>query len=880
MRSALLLVVMLIGCLTPTGATGATVDDHRLGPLQRIDAAVSRGEISFSRGAAQKLWFLFDRRRVDPAWGVEGEPPAKCGTPVIAELQRQRERLDAETRDLLARLTEGPEATAAIATHQTARFEIEYQTSGPDAPPQADVAPANGVPDFVEWVGAACEQAWAVEVDQLGYRAPDVGHGANARYPVSFQAQNAYGYTIVVNGERTRMVLHPNYEGFPFNDDPEGDVIGALRVTVAHELKHAIQRRYTPWDEGQWLELDATWVEEIVFDSVNDYVHFIRGANSPFTAPQTSLLAGGAGSYEDCNWQLYLTATLGLGHMRAFWERRAAIPSEPAIVTYEHNLTASGTSLGAAWGEYVAWNFASGQRAGPGFGYEEASLYPTVPPSFVHDQLPVPWTSSTVAGLAARAHLIPNPDATLGGTPEFSFSGAPGIAWRVSVVFRTRAGVVARAVVPVTSGAGTLLLQSLDWAELDWAAMVIGNPTPAPLAAMYSFSARAVAPVTITHSRLPDSAESPLPFAVRARVVSGTETLAPASVSLVYRSGAGPPTHLPMAPTGAPDEYRADIPFHVAGSILEYRVEAASVTGALAGSPSIPGAFHAFQVLNVYEPFEVAGEWTVGAPGDAATSGQWAVATPLGTIAAPDADATRPPGSACFVTGNGVFGGSAGAADVDDGRTTLLSPVYRFYQGPLAQATARYQRWYSNHIGARPDDSWRVDVSNDGGTNWIPLENVTQGENAWIPVEVDLVALFGTPQQVQFRFVAEDAGVPSLVEAALDDFAILAPPLEQVGIPAATAGRGIGAPFPNPSRGRARVRFETSTATRATAAVLDLQGRRVRRLSAADAWIPAGGATFEWDGRAEDDCEAPAGLYWIEVRVAEARFRTRLVRLR
>ena len=847
--------------------------------LDRIDAAVSRGQLGPSEAARQRLYYLFDRRRMAPEWRASDDPPARCGTSVLADLIRDRDRLDAETRGLLDAVLARTQAPGT-STYTTAHFRVEYATSGPDAPLAVDVAPPNGIPDFVEQTGAACELAWAVEVGQLGYTAPAIANGQSARYAVSYQAQNSYGYTIVVSGQQTRMVLHPSYAGFPFNDDPDGDALGALRVTVAHELKHAIQRMYSLWTEGNWLELDAVWIEDVVFDDVNDYLNLIRGPGSPFTAPQQSLIPAGGGSYEDCNWETYQAERFGNDHLRRFWERRRSFPSEPVDFTYEQNFIASGTDFTQAWGEYVAWNFASGEHAAPGFGYEEAATYPTTPATFYHDALPVPPISSPVNGSAAGAHLISNPDATLGGTPEFTFAGAPGNLWQVSILVRHRAGGLSRVPMALSSGAATMQLAGLDWADIEWAALVVGNPTPVNPAISYTFSARAIAPVLISHARLWDRAEGPAPTPVRAHVSSGTAILDPSSVSLTYRVNGGAPDVLAMTPTGLPDEYGASLPALVAGALVEYRIEARSVSGALARSPSIPGEDHAFEVVSVFEPFETEGAWTVGDAGDDAVTGVWERAVPRGTVSAPYLDATSPPGSACYVTQNGS-GGTAGEADVDLGKTTLRSPVFGFYTGgPFARAEARYRRWYSNHVGGRPDDVWRVDASNDGGVSWTNVETVAMGENAWVQVTVDLLALFGAaPAHVQFRFVAEDVGVGSLVEAAVDDFEILGLPQNPVSVPDENlSDLALGPPLPNPSRAGVRLRLSLPRSAEATATVRDLQGRLVRRL-APGTQRPAGVSWIEWDGRASSGLAAPAGLYWLEVRVGAEVLRRKLVRV-
>lgn len=53
--------------------------------------------------------------------------------------------------------------------------------------------------------------------------------------------------------------------------------INALKVTLAHEFGHAVQLlSYGLWDEDIWFyEMTSIWLEEAVFDDVNDYYAYI-----------------------------------------------------------------------------------------------------------------------------------------------------------------------------------------------------------------------------------------------------------------------------------------------------------------------------------------------------------------------------------------------------------------------------------------------------------------------------------------------------------------------------------------------------------------------------------------------------------------------------
>jgi hypothetical protein len=163
--------------------------------------------------------------------------------------------------------------------------------------------------------------------------------------------------------------------------------------------------------------------------------------------------------------------------------------------------------------------------------------------------------------------------------------------------------------------------------------------------------------------------------------------------------------------------------------------------------------------------------WTAGVPGDTATTGLWVRGAPIGTTSSgqqanPGTDATPDPGTQAFITGNG--GGSGGNDDVDDGKTTLLSPIFDL--SGTGTAVLSYARWYADLSVA--DDSFEIDLSNDGGQNWTSVESVTGVQNSWTTVEVFVEDVLPQTDEMQLRFTAEDDPNNSLVEAGVDDVTV------------------------------------------------------------------------------------------------------------
>jgi hypothetical protein len=127
----------------------------------------------------------------------------------------------------------------------------------------------------------------------------------------------------------------------------------------------------------------------------------------------------------------------------------------------------------------------------------------------------------------------------------------------------------------------------------------------------------------------------------------------------------------------------------------------------------------------------------------------------------------------CWVTDYRA-GSSAGDYDVDGGKTSLLSPIFNL--SGYTQATISYWRWYSNCAGAAPGaDVFTVYISSNNGSTWSTLETVgPTGDGTcggWYYHEYNVPPGMLT-SLVKLRFVAEDAGSGSLIEAAIDDFKI------------------------------------------------------------------------------------------------------------
>ena len=278
---------------------------------------------------------------------------------------------------------------------------------------------------------------------------------------------------------------------------------------------------------------------------------------------------------------------------------------------------------------------------------------------------------------------------------------------------------------------------------------------------------------------LPTRVDSETETAVRVDIVPVNGEMEPGSGKLFTRIGtSGPFTESSLVPLGG-DAYEGTLPAAPCESVIQYYFQVETTDNVILTSPpDAPNTLYETDVIDVVIFFEDDMEtdqgWTVGWAGDDATTGIWNRMDPEGTAAQPENDHTPAPGTDCYVTDG--RGGSLGAYDVDDGRTTLVTPIFDLTEAE--DPVIGYWRWYSNHAGSDPyNDIFEVDISDDDGSSWVNAETVgpsgPETSGGWFYHEFHVADFVDPTSQVRVRFVASDENAGSIVEAAVDDFLVL-----------------------------------------------------------------------------------------------------------
>ena len=375
-----------------------------------LTRALAAGELSEAQYALERARALFRLDGVRARYGTVRTPGPRDATLVLRDLVVRLQLLSpaerAAARRLLARPTDNPDpggttyAAAEAAPYCTTNGCIHYVASTTDAPDPVD-ANVNGLPDYVEAVGAEFEVVWAKEVVAYGYRPPksdlnSTNHGPDGRidvYIADIGADRLYGYCTTDDPNASPAYAFGDVSAYCVVDDDfspsqfrgAASGIAALQVTLAHEFAHAIQYAYDgleDWlavrghghvDGGRGLRRRQRQLPVPVRParSLSPTSH----STSSTTTPEARRLASSTATFI---FFRYLSERLhDPSIVRRIWERADRSPTGPndySIQAIDNALrSVAGIGFSDAFGAFAAVN------AFPASFYEEGGAYPTPP---------------------------------------------------------------------------------------------------------------------------------------------------------------------------------------------------------------------------------------------------------------------------------------------------------------------------------------------------------------------------------------------------------------------------------------------------------------------------------------------------------------------
>jgi hypothetical protein len=382
-------------------------------------------------------------------------------------------RVISEVESLLQKAFQGISITSDSVYEymsQSGRFRFEYTLTGDHAVPLDDTT-ESGVPDYVEMAAIYADSSWNYLVGTLGF--PDPVRPSSP-YLIRFVDFNFYGRTNST-GNTTFIEVHSNFNGFPPNLDPDGHQLGALKATIAHELKHAIQYVTNRWlgDAGtrNWLELDATMTEDVVFSTVKDYLNYLPSSASVFRGAHNGI----PGSYWQATFGLYYHQRFGPEFWVRTWDEIRRNNNLQMFNAMRNALEFYDADFATEFFMNMAWHMAAGSRSRPDFGFTSRELYPDVNLSSGSGPLPAFGSTTNFNKYSARFYEI-TPQSSLTGNPVAGLLRAYPSQSIGSVAFLHDGSVrttFAGHISAVQDFTG--FVQETDWSEIERFGLVVVN---------------------------------------------------------------------------------------------------------------------------------------------------------------------------------------------------------------------------------------------------------------------------------------------------------------------------------------------------------------------------------------------------------------------
>jgi hypothetical protein len=346
---------------------------------------------------------------------VRAVPDSKCGL-----LARLRET-GAISPEKASWLKPTPVFSAASQAERTiGAFRFHYDSTGTGAAAMLNGAGAR-IPgtheEYVDSAGAIFNAVLNYETSALGYASPIQPPGGVYDVTIT-SAYPYYGWTT--RGERIGATTPARYTSTIVVDQDYQEFytsgLGGLRVTAAHEFFHAIQfGSYGYWAGDEYfMEMTSTWMEDVVYDDVNDYYQYLRGPaggggftpRGQFAHPDSSFSAtDGLLEYSRSVFGLFVQKAYSADVIRRAWE---LMPEGVAMHALDLALGERGSSLREAILLWSVWNATTGPEADTSAYYPEGRAYPRIVTAPVIDYTPPSRTISGTIGTTSAFYYPVN----------------------------------------------------------------------------------------------------------------------------------------------------------------------------------------------------------------------------------------------------------------------------------------------------------------------------------------------------------------------------------------------------------------------------------------------------------------------------------------
>ena len=288
-----------------------------------------------------------------------GETSTRMITPLLIEAKRAYASLKSEDKAFIDALLKRPTDTTHVVDGVKMYLPAPVLTFEPDATTYPNIGgkfkfwyvthateDAGGHTHTttlakVKEMAAAFDNVYKEEIGTMGYSVPPSDTGSPSEggdkkfdiYLLNTGSMSIYGYVspdaVAAGGDGnewySHMVMDNDFKEFV---TPTMDALSAMKVTAAHEYHHAIQMGINTHADTWYMEATSTWMEEKVYDDVNDNRQYI---DSVMLHPEVSLDNPTSHWYGTWIFNEYLSTRWDNNIVKDVWDKLDNVGNDNAL---------------------------------------------------------------------------------------------------------------------------------------------------------------------------------------------------------------------------------------------------------------------------------------------------------------------------------------------------------------------------------------------------------------------------------------------------------------------------------------------------------------------------------------------------------------------
>jgi len=369
-----------------------------------IEKSYNSGDIDHETYVIESLKAFFAPTEVDKEFRSKGygESSTRMITPLLVEAKKIYPSLKTNDKEFVDALLKRPtdtthevdgvkmylpepvevfEPTKAEYPHIGGKFKFWYVTH---AKSDAGGNVHTTTLAKVKAMAATFDNVYAQEVGTMKFDAPphDTGskeEGGDTKFDVYLMntgKKGIYGFVapedLASSGDENErysyMVMDNDFKEFAPTTPDE-----AMKVTAAHEYHHAIQMGINANADTWYMEATSTWMEEKVYDDINDNRQYIKNV---MEHPEIPLDTKSDHWYAEWIFNEYLGQRWGNSIVKDVWTELDAVGNDNAVKALDRTLHSSGkdASFKTLYNDFWAKNYQKDTYYDEGTHWEAAAI--------------------------------------------------------------------------------------------------------------------------------------------------------------------------------------------------------------------------------------------------------------------------------------------------------------------------------------------------------------------------------------------------------------------------------------------------------------------------------------------------------------------------